>query len=88
MTFSYQMVELKLVSVIGEKGQIVVPKPIRDLLNITPKSEVVFSVSQGNVILEKKSSEQILKDFFSAGKPKLKAPKHIDWDAEYSSQLP
>ncbi len=81
------MVELKLAGLVGEKGQVVIPKPIRELLSIGPRSEIVFSLFEGKIILEKKSSEQALQEFFAAGKPKLKAPKHIDWDALYASQF-
>ncbi|MBI4148744.1 AbrB/MazE/SpoVT family DNA-binding domain-containing protein [Candidatus Woesearchaeota archaeon] len=81
------MVELKLVSQVSEKGQVVIPKPIRHLLNIRAKNEVTFSLIDGRVVLEKKKPGEILKEFFAAGKPKLKAPKHIDWDALYSSQF-
>jgi AbrB family looped-hinge helix DNA binding protein len=36
---------------VGTKGQVVIPKPVRDLLGIHPGMEVTFAVDRGEVIL-------------------------------------
>lgn len=87
MTFSYLMVELKLSASVGEKGQVVIPKPVRDLFSIAPGSEVVFSVQDDVIVIEKKKPRDALNEFFTAVKDKVKFPKRVDWDKEYASQL-
>ena len=36
---------------VGTKGQVVIPKPVRDLLGIRPGTEVTFTVDGGAVTL-------------------------------------
>lgn len=54
---------------LGEKGQVVVPKDIREHLGIKPGSEVIFEV-RGNeaVIRPSKSPREIVEDFCSLRK--------------------
>ncbi|HLD57458.1 MAG TPA: AbrB/MazE/SpoVT family DNA-binding domain-containing protein [archaeon] len=80
------MVGITLRSRIGEKGQVVIPKPIRDQFSLTPFSDVVFAVENGRIVIQKKSSEEWLKNFGSSIK-KIKLPSKIDWDSEYYSQF-
>lgn len=44
-----------------EKGQIVIPKNVREMVGFYPKTEVVFSVEDDRVILRKYKS--VAKDF-------------------------
>ena len=81
------MVTLKLSATMGEKGQVVIPKSVRDLLGLSPRSEVQFSVESDHVILEKRSSKKAYEEFVSASKEKLRFPKNVDWDNEYASQF-
>ncbi len=54
---------------IGEKGQVVIPRDIRQLLNL--KKEVVFEVVDGNVMIKpEQDPQEFLKDFLDV--PKLK----------------
>ncbi len=80
------MVELKLTAGVGEKGQVVIPKPVRDLFNISPGSEVVFSIQEDKIILEKKDPKQVCLEFFTAVKDKIKFPEKVDWDELFSPQ--
>lgn len=57
----------------GEKGQIVVPKDIRENFNMRPGTTIVFEVRDGEVVIKpEKSGEEFLKDFLDV--PKLKKP--------------
>lgn len=72
---------------VGEKGQVVIPKPIRQHFHIGPNSDVVFEVEDDKIVIHKKRpTEQVLNEFFSAIK-KGRLPKRIDWDKEYYSQF-
>jgi len=54
---------------IGEKGQVVIPRDIRKLLNL--KSEVIFEVKENSVIMKaEQTPEDFLKDFLDV--PKVK----------------
>ncbi|MEK6960881.1 MAG: AbrB/MazE/SpoVT family DNA-binding domain-containing protein [Nanoarchaeota archaeon] len=81
------MVSLKLVATVGDKGQVVIPKSVRDLMGISPRSEVFFSVDDDKVVLEKKPGRQVYDEFITAVKDKVRFPKRVDWDAEYSAQF-
>ena len=74
------MVSLSLTASVGEKGQVVIPKPVRDLLGIAPHNDVVFSVQDDKVVLEKKDPKQAYLEFITAVKDKIKMPKKVDWD--------
>lgn len=82
------MVGIQLIAKVGEKGQVVIPKPIRESLRIQPHMEVVFDFEDGKVVLAKrKASLEVFEEFVNIIKDKKKAPEHIDWDKEYSSQF-
>lgn len=44
---------MKLSRKVGEKGQVTIPKDIRDMEGINPDSEVFFHVEEGKIVLEK-----------------------------------
>ncbi len=51
---------------IGEKGQLVIPKDIREYLGLKPGVEVVFEVREGEVVLRaKKDPKEFVEDFCS-----------------------
>ena len=82
------MVGIKIGAKIGEKGQVVIPKPIREQFNIQSDTELIFDVEDEKIILKKKkSSLDIFADFVNAVKKKKKFPEHMDWDKEYYSQF-
>ena len=57
---------------ISEKGQIVIPKDVRDYLGLKPGTEVVFEVSKDGVILKPKlSPKEFIERFTNIGR-KLK----------------
>jgi AbrB family looped-hinge helix DNA binding protein len=42
---------------VGERGQVTIPKQIRDQFGIRPNSEVEFEVVNGSIVLKKKSGK-------------------------------
>ena len=82
------MVGIQLLSKVGEKGQIVIPKPLREKLKIIPNSVVIFEIEENKVILKKRNNDlEVLNAFLNEFKTKIKFPKNIDWDEMYYSQL-
>lgn len=59
---------------IGEKGQVVIPKDIRDFLGLKEREKIVFEVKDNEVVLKKeKDALEIFEDFFNT--PKIKRGK-------------
>ncbi len=49
---------------IGEKGQVVIPKDIRNHLGLRPGSEVVFEMKNSEVVIKRPlNSRQFVEDF-------------------------
>lgn len=73
---------------IGEKGQIVIPKPLRDKFNLVKNTEVIVDEIDGNIIIKKeKSGLEVFEEYISEAKKfNIKIPKNIDWDALHYSQ--
>ena len=42
---------------IGERGQVTIPKPLRERFGIGPDTEVEFRVWRGSLVLEKKAKK-------------------------------
>jgi len=54
---------------VGEKGQIVLPKDIRDYVGIKPGSKVVFEVRGKEIIIKpEKSGKEFVEDFVNVPK--------------------
>jgi AbrB family looped-hinge helix DNA binding protein len=73
---------------LGPKGQIVIPKDIRDMLNIKPGSEIIFEIHENKITIRSaKNGKDFLKNFIKTPK-KLKEP--IDYkevlDQQYRSK--
>jgi AbrB family looped-hinge helix DNA binding protein len=57
---------MNLERTITEKGQVVIPKDIRDQLGLKPGSEILFEIEDGKVIIRKKTDgERTAEEFFS-----------------------
>ena len=64
---------------IGPKGQVVIPKDLRDYLGVEPGSEVVFEVRENEVVLKPSSaSAEVVEEYVSIVASKLK--NRIDLD--------
>ena len=82
------MVRIQLNARVSEKGQVVIPKYIREQFNIQPNTEVAFDIDEEKIILMKKKGHlDIFEEFINAVKNKKKLQKHIDWDKEHYSQF-
>lgn len=46
---------MKLKRRIGERGQVTLPKDLREQLGFLPESEVYFSTEDGKIVIEKES---------------------------------
>lgn len=77
---------IRLKSKIGERGQVVIPKPIREMFNLNSGGTVSFKVEDEKIIIEAKEGDEILEEFLSEIEKK-KEPEEIEWDREYYSQF-
>lgn len=59
---------------VGEKGQIVLPKDIRDYLNIRPGSKIGFEIKGGEVIIKPVMTGKEFVEYFCSTSKKLKKP--------------
>lgn len=62
---------------VGEKGQIVLPKDIREYLNIRPGTTVIFEVRGGEVVIKPEKSGREFVEYFCNTSKKLKKPLTI-----------
>ena len=62
---------------LSEKGQVVIPKDIREYLGLKPGSEIVFEVKKGKVVIRPKTDpKKFVEDFCNLPK-KLKKKINI-----------
>lgn len=75
---------------IGEKGQVVIPKDIREFLGLEKGQKVVFEVKDKEVILKKEQDvEKFLNEFFSVARSKKNLSiKDINKIREKQYELP
>jgi antitoxin PrlF len=64
-------------SVVSEKGQVTIPKPVRDRLGLKPGTELTFEASEGRLIGRK----TVLQDGFSKWRGKGRLPSASSVDA-------
>ena len=82
------MVRINLNAKVSEKGQVVIPKPIRVQFNIKPDTELIFDVEEEKIVIKKKANSlDIFESFVNAVKKKKKFPEYVDWDKGYYSQF-
>lgn len=78
------MVRLK--AHVGTKGQVVIPKPIRDQLQIQPGDPVYFDIEDNRAYLEPQDVGEFLDELFTAI-PKRRIAPDTDWDEVYYEQI-
>lgn len=59
---------------LGSKGQIVIPKDIRDMLKLKPGSEVIFEIHEQEIIIRPANNEKEFLEKFIETPKKLKKP--------------
>ena len=77
---------MSLLKKIDSRGRIVIPMLYRQTLGLNPYSEVVFTLDNGRISIEKVNPVKMLGEFLTANLNKISAPRSIDWDLEYYGQ--
>ncbi|MEW6593042.1 MAG: AbrB/MazE/SpoVT family DNA-binding domain-containing protein [Candidatus Hadarchaeota archaeon] len=73
---------------VGPKGQVVIPKELRDEFKVMPGDEVMFDADEHVITIHPRADpEKIVDEYIGVIKPKTKPPKTIDWDELYYSQF-
>ena len=75
---------IEIEATVGQRGQVVIPKPIRDAYDLRPGTTVRFSVEDGNILI--RGNDGVLEEYLDAI-PKRPEPDEIDWDERYSEQF-
>ncbi|MBI4450429.1 AbrB/MazE/SpoVT family DNA-binding domain-containing protein [Candidatus Woesearchaeota archaeon] len=81
-----------ITSVVGEKGQVTIPKPLRDLFGLRPGDKVEFDEKNREIVLRRRprADPAAIAEAFRAKYGPLFTKqefKHADWDALYEEQL-
>ena len=74
----------------GERGQVVIPKKIRDFLGLEPGNRIIFENDGENIILKSNSSTKVMQELIKNTK-RLKKPitmEEIKKAREESYDLP
>ena len=75
---------IEIEATVGQRGQVVIPKPIRDAYDLRPGATVRFSVEGDRIVI--RGNEGALDEFLDAI-PKRPEPEEIDWDERYGEQF-
>jgi AbrB family looped-hinge helix DNA binding protein len=59
-------------SIVSEKGQVTIPKPLRDRLGLAPGTELEFEAVDGKLVARKK----LVEDVFSKWRGRGRLPGH------------
>ena len=68
---------MRLRATVGPRGQVVIPKEIRELLGIKPGSEVVFEL-EGDVVELRVSKRTSLEEFLDSVPRERKLKRQVD----------
>ncbi len=75
------------VSVVGERGQITIPKPIREREGIKPKDKVVVKIEGDRIVVEKALSKKEKEREMAEGYQKLaRASKEMEEAWKHASK--
>lgn len=71
---------------VGERGQVTIPKDIRERFGIGPDTEVEFSIERGQILLRKRAPELPLREWKGYCAPKFRKAGYHGVDA-YLNQV-
>ncbi len=74
-----------IIRTVGEKGQIVIPKDIREYFGLRRGSRLLFEVKNDEIIIRPQKDEEFAEEFCSIVKEKL--TKKIDIKRLYHDQI-
>ena len=75
---------LEIEAKIGQRGQVVIPKPIRDAYDLRPGETVRFGIENGRIVI--RGNDDALEAFLSASDQQPE-PETIDWDEQYAERF-
>jgi len=62
---------------IGDKGQVVIPKEIRDMFHLTSGTRLFFEVNNNRIIITPHYSDTFLEEFLSVVHEKIREPVQL-----------
>ena len=81
------MLRLRSKMKVGPKGQVVIPKGIRDAAQIHPGTEVIFETTDNGIHMEKTTPEIKMEDVFEAVAKSGASIKTADHHMAYEGQM-
>ncbi|MFQ6127729.1 MAG: AbrB/MazE/SpoVT family DNA-binding domain-containing protein [Thermoplasmata archaeon] len=80
---------IEISSKVGPKGQVVIPKVLRDAFKIAPGSEVIFSVDGEKLVLRKarKDAVSLFESLARSRKRALRLHPHEAYEKEIEERL-
>jgi len=75
---------IEIEATIGQRGQVVIPKPIREAYNLRPGMNVRFSVEGDRIVIE--GALDVLEEYLEAI-PKQAEPESVDWDERHYARM-
>jgi len=69
---------------VNEKGQIVIPKVLRDAYGIEPKSEIMIGEKNDELVIERKMTD---KEFMAALRTLPKRKMQINSEKDYAEEM-
>ena len=75
---------IEIEATVGQRGQVVIPKPIRDAYDLRPGTTVTFAVEGGRIVI--RGNDEALEEYLQAIE-KRPEPDAIDWDDQYADRF-
>ena len=84
------MVGISNIRPLGDKGQVVIPKQIREQFHLTSGTRLFFEVRDGTIVITPQHSGTFLDEFCSIVQEKIKEPIRIKdlFDDEIEERIP
>ena len=75
---------LEIEATIGQRGQVVIPKPIRDAYDLRPGETVRFGIEDNRIVI--RGNVGALDEYLEETE-KRPEPESIDWDEAYAHRF-